>query len=136
VGEAIKIAVTNRNFPFLAIYAFAVYGPMMGFQGLWAVPYMMDTFGWTKQAASNVLSWWAIGMICGCPIHGWVSDRVVHSRKKVVITGAVVYTLGWCNRPQPDRLEPGVDVGVLLPDGGLRRRVHHQLRPSHRTPAA
>ncbi len=95
LGEAIKIAVTNRNFPWLAVYAFAVYGPMMGFQGLWAVPYMMDTFGWTKQAASNVLSWWAIGMICGCPIHGWVSDRVVHSRKKVVITGAVVYTLGW-----------------------------------------
>lgn len=95
LGEAIKIAVTNRNFPWLAVYAFAVYGPMMGFQGLWAVPYMMDTFGWTKQAASNVLSWWAIGMICGCPIHGLVSDRVVHSRKKVVITGATVYTLGW-----------------------------------------
>ena len=95
LGEAIKMAVTNRNFPWLAVYAFFVYGPMMGFQGLWAVPYMMDILGFSKQAASNVLSWWAIGMICGCPLHGYISDRVVHSRKKVVITGAVVYTLGW-----------------------------------------
>jgi sugar phosphate permease len=95
LGEAIKIAVTNRNFPWLAIYAFFVYGPMMGFQGLWAVPYMMDILGWSKQTASNVLSWWAIGMICGCPLHGFISDRIVHSRKVVVITGAIVYTLGW-----------------------------------------
>lgn len=95
LGEAIKIAVTNRNFPWLAIYAFFVYGPMMGFQGLWAVPYMMDILGFSKQVASNVLSWWAIGMIVGCPLSGIISDRVMHSRKKVVISGAFVYTLGW-----------------------------------------
>lgn len=95
LGEAIKIAVTNRNFPWLAIYAFAVYGPMMGFQGLWAVPYMMDILGFSKQAASNTLSWWAVGMIVGCPLSGYISDRIMHSRKKVVISGATVYTLGW-----------------------------------------
>jgi len=93
--EAIKISVTNRNFPWLAVYAFTVYGPMMGFQGLWAVPYMMDILGFTKQTASNVLSWWAIGMIVGCPLSGILSDRVMHSRKKVVIIGSGVYTLGW-----------------------------------------
>jgi len=93
--EALKMSVLNRNFPWLAVYAFAVYGPMMGFQGLWAVPYMMDILGFQKQIASNVLSWWAIGMICGCPIAGYLSDRVLQSRKKVVIGGAVVYTLGW-----------------------------------------
>ncbi|KYZ76782.1 MFS transporter [Anaerosporomusa subterranea] len=93
--EAIKIAVTNRNFPWLAVYAFFVYGPMMGFQGLWAVPYMMDILGFSKQVASNVLSWWAVGMVVGCPLSGIISDRVMQSRKKVVIPGAIVYTLGW-----------------------------------------
>lgn len=95
LGEAIKISVTNHNFPYLAVYAFAVYGPMMGFQGLWAVPYMMDILGFSKQLASNVLSWWAIGMVVGCPLSGYISDRILHSRKKVVISGAMVYTLGW-----------------------------------------
>ena len=93
--EALKMSVTNWNFRWLAVYAFAVYGPMMGFQGLWAVPYMMDILGFTKQVAANVVSWWAIGMIVGCPLAGIVSDRVMQSRKKVVIGGAVVYTVGW-----------------------------------------
>lgn len=95
LGEAIRMSVTNRNFPWLAVYAFVVYGPMMGFQGLWAVPYMMDILGFQKQVASNTLSWWAIGMIVGCPLSGIISDRFVFSRKKVVIPGAIVYTLGW-----------------------------------------
>lgn len=93
--EALKMSVTNWNFRWLAVYAFAVYGPMMGFQGLWAVPYMMDILGFTKQVAANVVSWWAIGMIVGCPLSGFISDRIMKSRKKVVIIGAVVYTLGW-----------------------------------------
>jgi sugar phosphate permease len=93
--EALKMSVTNWNFRWLAVYAFAVYGPMMGFQGLWAVPYMMDILGFTKQVAANVVSWWAIGMIVGCPLSGYISDRIMKSRKKVVIIGAVVYTLGW-----------------------------------------
>lgn len=93
--EALKIAVTNRNFPWLAVYAFAVYGPMMGFQGLWAVPYMMEIMDFPKQVAANVISWWAIGMIVGCPLAGIISDKVMQSRKKVVIIGAAVYTLGW-----------------------------------------
>lgn len=93
--EALKISITNWNFRWLAIYAFAVYGPMMGFQGLWAVPYMMDIMNFTKQEAANVISWWAIGMIVGCPLWGIISDRIMQSRKKVVIIGASIYTLGW-----------------------------------------
>lgn len=93
--EALKMSVTNWNFRWLAVYAFAVYGPMMGFQGLWAVPYMMDILGFTKQVAANVVSWWAVGMIVGCPLSGFISDRIMQSRKKVVIIGAIVYTLGW-----------------------------------------
>ncbi len=93
--EALKMSVTNWNFRWLAIYAFVVYGPMMGFQGLWAVPYMMDILGFSKQVAANVISWWAVGMVVGCPLSGIISDRVMQSRKKVVIIGSVVYMLGW-----------------------------------------
>ena len=93
--QALTMSVTNWNFRWLAVYAFAVYGPMMGFQGLWAVPYMMDIMSFPKQVAANVVSWWAIGMIVGCPLAGFISDRIAKSRKKVVIGGALVYTMGW-----------------------------------------
>jgi sugar phosphate permease len=94
-SSTLKLALTNWNFWWLAVYAFAVYGPMMGFQGLWAVPYMQDVMGFTKQQASNVISFWAIGMIVGCPLSGLLSDRIMKSRKKPVIIGASIYTLGW-----------------------------------------
>ncbi|GHU03505.1 MFS transporter [Alphaproteobacteria bacterium] len=93
--EILKMAFTNWNFWWLAVYAFAVYGPMMGFQGLWAIPYMQDVMGFTKQQASNVVSFWAIGMIVGCPLSGLLSDRIMKARKLTTIIGASIYVLGW-----------------------------------------
>lgn len=94
-SKTLKVALTNWNFWWLAVFAFAVYGPMMGFQGLWAVPYMQDVMGFTKQEASNVVSFWALGMIVGCPLSGIISDRVMKSRKRPTIIGAALFTLGW-----------------------------------------
>lgn len=94
-GRALKMAVTSRNYLPLTVYAFFVYGTMMGFQGLWGVPYMMDTYGFSKQVASNVLMMWAVGMIFGCPIAGILSDRLFHNRRTVVLLGSATYTLLW-----------------------------------------
>ena len=93
--QAVSMSAKAWNFRWLAVFAFVVYGPMMGFQGLWAIPYMVDVLGFSKQVAGNTLSWWAIGMIVGCPLAGIISDRILQSRKKVVIPGSIVFTLGW-----------------------------------------
>jgi sugar phosphate permease len=49
-AATLKIALTNWNFWWLAIYAFAVYGPMMGFQGLWAAPLYDGRPGYEQAA--------------------------------------------------------------------------------------
>ena len=36
---------------------------------------------------AGILSFIAIGMIFGCPIAGYLSDKVLKSRKKVLIAG-------------------------------------------------
>jgi sugar phosphate permease len=64
-------------------------------QGLWAVPYLMDIYGYTQQAAANMLTLWGVGLIVGCTLWGYVADRVVKTRKGVVCTGAVVYAFLW-----------------------------------------
>lgn len=94
-GRALKLAITSRNYIPLTIYAFFVYGSMMGFQGLWGVPYMMDTYGFTKQVAGNILMMWAVGMIFGCPTAGILSDRILRSRRTVALLGSATYTLLW-----------------------------------------
>ncbi len=43
-------------------------------QGLWAVPYLMDVHGLTPQEAANMLTLWAIGLIVGCTLWGYVAD--------------------------------------------------------------
>ncbi|MBP2640288.1 MAG: major facilitator superfamily 1 [Firmicutes bacterium] len=93
--ESMKLIVSNRNFWLLSLWYFVFYGTVMGFQGLWATPYLIDTQSLAKPAAIQILTYIALGMICGCPLSGYLSDRVLHSRKKVLIIGTVLYTFSW-----------------------------------------
>jgi sugar phosphate permease len=79
----------------LAIWFFFTYGSIMVYQGLWAGPFFHDILGWDKATYGLVLSFIAMGMIFGCPIAGYISDKILKSRKKVLIIGTVVYTVIW-----------------------------------------
>jgi len=67
----------------------------MVYQGLWGGPFFHDVLGWEKATYGLVLTFVGIGMICGCPIAGYISDKVLRSRKKVLMIGTVVYTITW-----------------------------------------
>ncbi len=83
----------NRNLWLLALYAFALYGALMSIQGLWAVPYLMDVYNLPCQAASNMLTMWPMGLIVGSPLSGYFSDRVLRTRKGVVLGGVLLFSL-------------------------------------------
>ena len=93
--QALRMVVRTPNTWFLGGYAFLLFGTMTMMQGLWAVPYLMDVYGQTQQEAANRLTAWAVGLIVGCTLWGYVADRVVRSRKRVVLAGAVLYGLLW-----------------------------------------
>jgi len=42
-----------------------------------------------------VLTFIGLGMILGCPTAGYISDKILKSRRKVLIIGAIVYTFIW-----------------------------------------
>jgi MFS family permease len=62
---------------------------------LWAMPYLMEAYGQSQQQAGNALSLWAVGLIVGCTLWGYVADNLLGSRKAVVLAGAAVYGLLW-----------------------------------------
>jgi sugar phosphate permease len=95
LGQGILVVLREPNTWLLGSYAFLLFGTMTMMQGLWAVPYLMDAYGQTQQQAANALTLWAIGLIVGCTLWGYLADRVVGSRKRVVLAGAVVYALLW-----------------------------------------
>jgi len=84
-----------KNYWLIAIYAFTIYGTVMGFQGLWFVPYAQEVYGFSKQAAANMLMMWPIGMACGCFFIGLASDRLLKSRRRTSLYGMIIYILTW-----------------------------------------
>lgn len=104
------VVLREPNTWLLGGYAFLLFGTMTMMQGLWAVPYLMDAYGQTQQQAANALTLWAIGLIGGCTLWGYVADKVIGSRKSVVLAGAVMYALLWALLA----LRPaGLPVGML-----------------------
>ena len=85
----------GRRFWPLAIWFFLLYGSMMVYQGLWAGPFYIDVLGWDKATSGTVLTFVGIGMVFGCPIAGHLSDKIIGSRRKVLVTGTLVYALIW-----------------------------------------
>lgn len=70
------------------------YGTFVAIQGLWAGPYLMDALGYSPIQAGNTLLMMSLGGIIGGPLGGRLSDRVLRSRKKVVIWGMCAYGMG------------------------------------------
>jgi sugar phosphate permease len=117
--ESLRIVLRVPNTWLLGGYAFFLFGTMIMMQGLWAVPYLMDVSGFTQQQAANMLTLWAIGLIVGCTLWGYVAERVVKTRKRVICTGAVIYALLWLLLAvQPERL-PGAVLHVAMFWGGF-----------------
>lgn len=59
-------------------------GPALTFQGLWAVPYLMDVYGYSRMQAGGLLMLLPIGFIIGAPLIGFLSDRMNLSRKFIL----------------------------------------------------
>jgi sugar phosphate permease len=94
--EALRMTFgSGRRFWPLAIWFFFLYGSIMVYQGLWAGPFYQDILGWDKATSGLVLTFIGLGMIFGCPTAGYISDKVLRSRKKVLVIGALVYTVIW-----------------------------------------
>lgn len=95
IGASVGALVKSYTFWTVAAMFFVLYGTIMGFQGLWASPYLMNVYGLTKAQAGAILMMIPIGMIFGCPIAGVVADKLIPSKKRVVQIGVILNILTW-----------------------------------------
>ncbi|MBU2613841.1 MFS transporter, partial [Patescibacteria group bacterium] len=73
----------------LAIWFFFTLGIFFSFGGLWGGPYLMHVHGLSKTQAGNVLSMLAWALIIGSPLISWLSDKVLYSRKKILVVTSI-----------------------------------------------
>ncbi len=93
LAQGMKMVLSTGGFWFLAAWFFFSFCIFFSFGGLWGGPYLMQVYGFSKAEAGNILGMLAVAMIVGSPILGWLSDKVLRSRKKVIVLAAVI-TLG------------------------------------------
>jgi MFS family permease len=86
----------QKYFWVIAIWLFFAQGTLFSFFGLWAGPYLMDIYALSKPSAGNILSMIAAGMVVGGPFLGHLSDRILESRKKVLVWASAVNVFVWC----------------------------------------
>jgi sugar phosphate permease len=91
----LKNLLKSKNYWLLSMFLGLVYGTIMGFQGLWFIPFARDIYSLPKQTAANMLMMWPIGFAIGAFIIGYFSDRILKSRRKASLYFCIVYAIMW-----------------------------------------
>jgi MFS family permease len=93
VSQSLRIVLGSLVFWQIGVLCFFRYGTLIGLQGLWLGPYLMDIKGYSSILTGNILILLAIGTTLGYVISGMISDRIFRSRKSVALWGTSFYTL-------------------------------------------
>lgn len=80
--------LTNRQNWLAGIYTACLNLPIMVLCALWGASYLAVAHHLTGIAASNIVSLIFMGSIFGCPLVGWLSDRL-GQRKSLMLMGAI-----------------------------------------------
>lgn len=83
--QGVKMVIGSARFWPLFVWCFFTFGIFFSFSGLWGGPFLIHVYGMDKIQAGGVLSMPAVAIILGCPLLGFISDRVLRSRKKVLL---------------------------------------------------
>jgi sugar phosphate permease len=96
------------------VLTFFVYGSFIAIQSTWGGPYLMDLRGFSALTAGNILLGFAIGRVVAPLLYGSLSDRLLKTRKWLIIPTVVCYagTFLWLTGLIP--IASPVATGVLF----------------------
>lgn len=93
VAQMMMVIRNKDTWPMFFV-AVGLYGPLMAFQGMWGVPYLMQVYGMTRIGAANLMLLIGAGMATGSPLLGYASDKLVR-RKPFYLVSVVLFTACW-----------------------------------------
>ncbi len=71
-----------------------ISGSFFAFGGLWAMPFLTQGLGMTRNVASAHLSLYFASFAVGCLLIGTLSDRL-RQRKSVIVVSSLIYSATW-----------------------------------------
>jgi nitrate/nitrite transporter NarK len=85
VGTMVRQLLSTRDFWLISFGAFCRYGSFVSIQALWAGPYLVEVVCLPPLHAANLILLLNVAFVVGAPLGGWLSDRLLSSRKKLVL---------------------------------------------------
>lgn len=89
IFQVLTILLKKYDFWALILLVFGWVGTVLALYGLWLGPYLMNVYHLSQQKTGNLIMFIAIGAIIGCPLIGFIADRVRISKKKLVMAGVL-----------------------------------------------
>ncbi|MCK4791858.1 MAG: MFS transporter [Desulfobacteraceae bacterium] len=93
--ERLRMIFGRPVFWIVALSYFFVGGPSLTFQGLWAVPYLMDVYEFSRVRAGGLLIFIPLGFIIGAFISGSIAGRLSISRKLTLLLFLSLGVISW-----------------------------------------
>lgn len=85
-----RTVVSCPHFWPLAIWFFFDCAIFFTFGGLWGGPYLMHIYHLSKSQSGYILSMLAVGLVIGSPLLSYLSNRVFHARKPVLLISTCI----------------------------------------------
>ena len=73
-----------------------LYLSLSAFAEVWGIPYLIRVYGLSNSSAAVKISFIFLGWAIGCPLVGWISDKIGNRRRPLIIgalLGALLFTL-------------------------------------------
>lgn len=93
--KRLKMILRSLDFWMITLSMFFTGGVFLTFQGLWAVPCLMDVFHLSRVHAGWLLMILPLGFAVGGPALGFFTDRLNLNRKSVLLWAIGLSVLGW-----------------------------------------
>lgn len=85
IGRMAATLLGSRDYWLISLGAFCRYGSFVAMQGLWAGPWLVEAAGLSPLQAANLILLLNLAFVAGAPLGGWLSDRVLSSRRLVAL---------------------------------------------------
>ena len=83
----------SKDYWIISLGSMGRFGVIFAFQGLWAGPYLMEVMGYSPVKTGNMIFILNLGYIVGCPLFGFLSDKIFKTRKWIVVLGLGAHAL-------------------------------------------
>jgi MFS family permease len=89
VLDGLKVVSSNLQTWLCALIGFGMAATMLGFGGLWGVPWLSNVHGYSTIEAAGVISMLFVGWAIFSPLSGWISDKIGH-RNPILTVGLII----------------------------------------------